>query len=90
MQNILIEVSHQDQIFVEDECTKHGYTLSGFFEKLLNDYRIPNKAPVGEINREVKETCQDHDKGSVEEAEDVKENLVEKDEKPKKTRKRKS
>lgn len=42
MQKILIEVSHQDQVYVEEECTKKGYTLSGFFEKILNDYRTKN------------------------------------------------
>lgn len=44
MQKLLIEVSHQDQIFVEDECTKKGYTLTSFFEMLLNEYRIQENA----------------------------------------------
>jgi hypothetical protein len=39
MQKLLINVSHQDQVYVEDICTKKGYTLSGFFEMLLNEYR---------------------------------------------------
>lgn len=39
MQKLLINVSHQDQVYVEDICTKKGYTLSNFFEMLLNEYR---------------------------------------------------
>ena len=41
MQKILIEISHQDQVFVEEECTKLGHSLSSFFLLLLNQYREP-------------------------------------------------
>ena len=39
MQKLLIEVNQQDQIFVENECTNKGETLSSFFEKLLQGYK---------------------------------------------------
>ena len=39
MHNILIEVSHEDQIFVENECTNKGYTLSIFFKNMLESYK---------------------------------------------------
>lgn len=39
MQQVLFEVSHQDQVFIEDECMKHGYTYSTFLIKLLELYR---------------------------------------------------
>ena len=39
MQQLLIEVSHLDQIFVEEECSNIGETLSSFFKKLLDGYR---------------------------------------------------
>jgi hypothetical protein len=39
MQKILVEVTHQDQIFVENECTIKGITISQFFEKLIENYK---------------------------------------------------
>lgn len=39
MQKLLIEVTQQDQIYVEDECTTKGETLSSFFKKMLEDYK---------------------------------------------------
>lgn len=52
MQQLLVEVNQQDQIYVETECTSKGYTLSSFFMMLLNKYRedlekekAPNPAP---------------------------------------------
>ena len=39
MQQVLFEVSHQDQVFIEDECMKHGYTYSTFLIKLLELYK---------------------------------------------------
>ena len=53
MQNILIEVTHEDQIFVENECTNKGYTLSIFFKKMLEDYK--NIKPVVATKIEEKE-----------------------------------
>lgn len=39
MQKLLIEISHEDQIFVENECTNKGFTLATFFKSLLEDYK---------------------------------------------------
>lgn len=44
MQQVLFEVSHQDQVFIEDECLKHGYTYSTFLIKLLELYRGASSA----------------------------------------------
>lgn len=83
MQKILIEVSHQDQVFVEEECTNKGYTLSGFFEKLLNDYRSPYSIET------MVERQQEADKEREEEANDAEDGIVEKEQKPKRGRKKK-
>lgn len=57
MQQLLVEVEHADQIFVEEECAKHGYTLSSFFKKLLDDYRSRPDATegndIGEVGEEL-------------------------------------
>ena len=42
MQGLLIEVSYDDQVYVENECVTKGYTLSSFFKLLLDDYRDGN------------------------------------------------
>lgn len=39
MQNLLFEVSHETQIFVEDECTTKGHTMKDFFEILIETYK---------------------------------------------------
>ena len=48
MQKLLIEVDHQDQVYVEEECAKHGHTLSTFFKKLLDDYKGRPAAKEGQ------------------------------------------
>lgn len=57
MQKLLIEVSHEDQIFVENECTNKGYTLSIFFKNMLEDYKNvkPTVPPKAEAKEELKE-----------------------------------
>lgn len=39
MQKILVEVSHQDQIYVENECTNKGLTISEFYSHCLELYK---------------------------------------------------
>ena len=36
---MLIELSHQDQVYIEEECSKHGYTYATFLIMLLDMYR---------------------------------------------------
>lgn len=83
MQQLLIEVSHQDQVFVEEECAKHGYSISGFFEMLLNEYKKPSEPKKKE---EVKLPSEEKEIPT----EEVNEEEKEADENPKRTRKKKS
>lgn len=51
MQRLLIEVTHEEQIFVENECLTKGFTISTFFKSLLEKYReglIVEKSPIDE------------------------------------------
>lgn len=80
MQKIQIEVSHQDQVYVEEECTKLGHSLSSFFILLLDQYREPKKEVPKQVHQE---SVND----PVEEVNSLDEEVKEK---PKKTRKRKS
>lgn len=52
-QNILIEVSHQDQIFVENECSNKGYTLSGFFKILIEQYKASSGILEDDLKLEI-------------------------------------
>lgn len=51
MQQLLIEVSHEDQIFFEKECTEKGHSFSDFFELLLNDYRRSQERSSGNVEQ---------------------------------------
>jgi len=83
MQQLLIEVSHQDQVFVEEECAKHGYSISGFFEMLLNEYKKPSEPKQ---KKEVETLSEEKELFT----EEINEEEKEADEKPKRTRKKKS
>lgn len=39
MPQLLFEVSNDDQVFVENECSTKGYTFEVFFKMLLDDYK---------------------------------------------------
>lgn len=39
MQKIAIEVSYEDQLYVENVCTKTGLSYSKFFKLLLDGYK---------------------------------------------------
>lgn len=39
MPQLLFEVSNDDQVFVENECSNKGYTFDVFFKMLLDDYK---------------------------------------------------
>lgn len=39
MPQLLFEVSNEDQIFVENECSNQGFTFESFFKTLLDDYK---------------------------------------------------
>lgn len=43
MQNLLFEVSHETQVFVENECTTKGHTMKDFFEILIETYKNKDK-----------------------------------------------
>lgn len=85
MQQILIEISHQDQVFVEEECTKQGYTLSSFFLELLKQYKERQQPKKEEKKEEPKEEV--NHVTSPEKASEEKEET--KEEKPKRGRKKK-
>ena len=74
MQQVLIEVSHQDQVYVEDVCTKRGLSYSNFFKELLDGYKkfgiLEEKEEKPVVVENVKETTctEPAEKESVEEA----------------------
>jgi len=39
MPQLLFEVSNEDQIFVENECSNKGFSFENFFKMLLDDYK---------------------------------------------------
>lgn len=39
MHKIQIEISHENMVFVEEECRINGWTYANFFELLLNSYK---------------------------------------------------
>lgn len=39
MPQLLFEVSNEDQIFVENECSDKGFSFENFFKMLLDDYK---------------------------------------------------
>lgn len=39
MQQLLIEVSYEDQIYVENECMTKGYTITSFFKLILDRHK---------------------------------------------------
>ena len=41
MQKIAIEVSHSDQVWIEEQCLKEGLTMSLLVEKAIESYRNP-------------------------------------------------
>jgi len=41
MQKIAIEVSHADQVWIEEHCLKEGLTMSGLIGKAIESYRNP-------------------------------------------------
>lgn len=58
-QKILIELSYEDQIFVENECLLKGHTLSSFITYLLQDYKNKatlNKEETGQTDGKVRKT----------------------------------
>lgn len=55
MQQLLIEVDAQDQIFFENECLNTGKTFSIFFKELLDKYRkekdnVEKKEPAKKLH----------------------------------------
>lgn len=48
MQQLLVEVNYQDQIYVETQCGELGISLSEFFMKLLNEYREGQAKPAAQ------------------------------------------
>jgi len=82
MQKILIEISHQNQIFVEEECTKKGHSLSSFFELLLDQYR----SPVSKLNSDQCNMSEQQLNAEIEPKNDLKEEI----DKPKRGRKKKT
>lgn len=43
MPQLLFEVSNEDQIFVENECSDKGFSFENFFKMLLDDYKDKSK-----------------------------------------------
>jgi hypothetical protein len=44
--NILIPISSENQLYVENVCTNGGYTFQTFFEHLINLYKNSLNQPL--------------------------------------------
>ena len=64
MQKMLVEVSHQDQIYIENECTNKGLTISEFYSQCLNLYK-----KYGCVSGQIEEVKEDFPCDSVKEFE---------------------
>lgn len=74
-QKMLVELSHEDQIFIENECSNKGLTISEFYSNCLNLYKKHEC-----LSGQIKEVEEDFPCDSIEDFE----------EKPKKGRRKKS
>lgn len=55
MQKLLVEVSHEDQIFVENECTNKGHTISSFFKLILDQYKNGGENSLSQLTKRVRD-----------------------------------
>lgn len=52
MQQLLIEVNQQDQIFYEQVCRERGLTFGQLFMEMLEDYKAKKEGPSVDFEAE--------------------------------------